>query len=387
MIRDAVARYASRFHPLLAGGHRVASPLGAWLLLALIAPAAEARLRDALAEILACDVDEAFAAASDLLQHPHAEVALGSAIWHSPTVETLRLLDLVRSLAPPADSGPVPSQAAANAWARERTGGLIEQFPLELTDVVVLLATAIAAKVSWEVPFELCGPDDLLLPADEAFAGRPMLGNGAEPEWCGFVESDVGLVAGFSARSQGGLVVTSVVADPAAEPAAVLDATHRIAIAVAAGEPPKARSLFDLPLGDGPAWRISEARVSSPGDERYEARLPAWEGQSDHDLLAAADVGFGEAVSLIFSLLPPASYLADARQSAIARYTREGFEAAAITSVGVRASAMWADQHDRRTARIEFTRPHAVVAATEGDGHWDGLPVFAAWVAQAVPAE
>jgi len=40
-----------------------------------------------------------------------------------------------------------------------------------------------------------------------------------------------------------------------------------------------------------------------------------------------------------------------------------------------------------RTARIEFTRPHAVVAVTEGEGGWDGLPVFAAWVEQAVPAQ
>ncbi|HKC27834.1 MAG TPA: hypothetical protein VKB75_07460, partial [Jatrophihabitans sp.] len=313
-------------------------------------------------------------------------VRLGSAVWHSPTVETPRLLELVRRLAPPADAGPLPSQTEADAWARERTGGLINKFPLDVARFAVVLATAIASKVSWEIPFEIRQPDDLLLPSDPAFAGRPVLGNPYQPEWCGFVDTEIGLVAGHTARSLHGLFVTSVVADAGAAPTAVLEVAQRVAIAVAAGDPPESRSLFELPLGDGAAWRISESMTSSPGRERYEVRLPAWEAQSDHQLLENPELGFREAVSVLLSLLPPAQYQADAKQRAMARYTREGFEAAAVTAAGVRVSAIWADEHRQRSARIEFTRPHAVVAATSGSGHWDGLPVFAAWVTQAVPA-
>jgi hypothetical protein len=65
-----------------------------------------------------------------------------------------------------------------------------------------------------------------------------------------------------------------------------------------------------------------------------------------------------------------------------------GFEAAAVTSLGVRAAAAIMRTPRRvRTARVEFTRPHAVVAATAGAGDWDGLPILSAWVAEAVPAE
>ena len=39
ILRDAVAGYARRLHAAAGPGHHVASPLGAWLLLALCAPA------------------------------------------------------------------------------------------------------------------------------------------------------------------------------------------------------------------------------------------------------------------------------------------------------------------------------------------------------------
>lgn len=58
-----------------------------------------------------------------------------------------------------------------------------------------------------------------------------------------------------------------------------------------------------------------------------------------------------------------------------------------MTGLAVATSASLPREDRVRTARVEFTRPHAVVAATEGDGDWDGLPVFSAWVAEAVPAE
>ena len=393
MIRDAVASYGGRFHRLLGDEHDAASPLGAWLLLALVAPAADAGLRARLTDVLGCDIDDAFEAATELLRDPHPELVLGSAIWHDPAYATDRLVGLLQRLSPPADAGPIPSQADVDAWARERTLGLIEKFPIdvEIGDPLgVLLATAIAAKVSWEVPFVLAEPTAAELPTAAGFAGLPLLHGPGSAAWQGFVDTDAGLVAAFSARSQDGLLVTSAVGEPSAAAAGVLDAAQQIAIAVASGRPPVARSLFELPLGDGPSWRITEQTISYTGrDERYEVLLPAWETRSEHNLLDQPDLGFADAGRVLIALLKPApGYYAEAKQSAMARYTREGFEAAAVTALGVRvASAQLPQDGPVRTARIEFTRPHAVVAATAGNGLWDGLPVFAAWVAQAVPAE
>jgi hypothetical protein len=47
-----VARYARRFHAVIGWRHHVASPLGAWLLLALCAPAASGAQRRELIDVL-----------------------------------------------------------------------------------------------------------------------------------------------------------------------------------------------------------------------------------------------------------------------------------------------------------------------------------------------
>lgn len=388
MIREAVAQYATRFHRMLGGTHGVASPFGAWLLLALVAPAASGTRRTALADVLGCDPDEAFAAATRMVHEPHAELVLGAAAWHDPGYESEALLGFLRRLAAHADTGPIPTQPEVDAWAREHTLGLIERFPLDLDpSVVLLLATAIAAKVSWYAPFLLAPAESALLPADAAFAGKPLLRDPGARAWGGILQTHAGLLAGYVAQSPDGLYVMSAIGEPGADPSAVLDATEALATEIASGGRPEPTSLFDLPLGDGPAWRITEETTSFTGSpERYEFLLPAWEATSDHELLGR-DLGFAEAGAALIALLPPNGYQLDARQSAMARYTREGFEAAAVTGMAVATSARSPREGLVRTARVEFTRPHAVVAATSGDGDWDGLPVFSAWVAEAVPAE
>jgi hypothetical protein len=154
-----------------------------------------------------------------------------------------------------------------------------------------------------------------------------------------------------------------------------------VAPALAVGRAVTRRSLFDLPLGEGPLWSITErtAPVRSPGgrEERCTAVLPAWSARSEHDL-SAPDLGFAAAAQ---ALAPGDPW--QARQAAMARYTRTGFEAAAVTGVAV-AMAMRPPPGPGliRTAELRFGHPYAVVAVTAGDGPWHGLPVFSAWVAQ-----
>src|SRR5512144_2876217 len=70
-----VARYAELFNSVFANGtHSVTSPLGAWLLLSLVARAATGATRSRLEELLHTDADDAFRRASALLAHPHAAV-------------------------------------------------------------------------------------------------------------------------------------------------------------------------------------------------------------------------------------------------------------------------------------------------------------------------
>jgi len=81
----------------------------------------------------------------------------------------------------------------------------------------------------------------------------------------------------------------------------------------------------------------------------------------------------------------------------MARYTRLGFEAAAVTAmgfaVGMRMPGMM------RIGELRFGHPYAVVAVAASDGdtepgsaddwpdRWNGVPVFSAWVTEPGEAE
>ncbi len=72
-----------------------------------------------------------------------------------------------------------------------------------------------------------------------------------------------------------------------------------------------------------------------------------------------------------------------ARQSAVARYGRYGFEAAAVTAIAVRGAMV--SRLPSRSATLRFGHPYAVVAVVGGGRRrdpWAGVPVFAAWVSE-----
>jgi hypothetical protein len=362
-IAPLIARYADRFHRAVDGSQHVASPLGAWLLLALVAPAATGAVREGLAEILGASPEDARDAAAALLAKPHPAVASAAAVWRGPEV-VAALQSWLAELPAAVEVGGIPSQADADRWAAERTLGLIERFPLEIRpDTVVVLASALATNVDWEVPFQLAPSAELRSP----WSGRVAQVLRSVPQHEAYIASSpVGDVAVHTARSADGLAVTSVIADPAVAAAEVL--------AVAHGSLAR-RSLFELQLGDSPLWTIAETHGHG---QQHIALLPTWSARSEHDLMRP-ELGFPAAAQALVELLPTGQYRADATQSALARYTRTGFEAAAVTAMGIRAVAVINGR--KRTATLRFGHPYAVVARANG-GEWDGVPVFSAWVTE-----
>lgn len=362
-VASLIARYADRFHRAVAGDHHVASPLGAWLVLALAAPAATGALREELAEVLGASPEDARDASAALLAKPHAAVVSAAAVWRRPD-----LVDALQSwlagLPAAVEVGGIPSQVDADRWAAEHTLGLIERFPLEITpDTVLVLSSALATSVDWEAPFELVPSSELRSP----WGDRVSQVLRSVPQHEAYIASSpVGDVAVHTARSADGLAVTSVIADSAVAPPDVLAAAHG---------PLSRRSLFDLQLGDSPLWTITESRGHG---EQHTAVLPTWSAQSEHDLMRP-EFGFPAAARALIELLPPKPYEAEAKQAALARYTRTGFEAAAVTAMGIAAAAVIEGR--KRTATLRFGHPYAVVARAIG-GEWDGVPVFSAWITE-----
>ena len=384
---ETVCRYAERMHARIPATHYVASPLGAWLVLALASTAVDdGALRAELADALGLPPEAALAAARRLLGQPHTAVHLAAAAWHRAASQGLAAW--LATLGDAVESGPIPSQREADQWAANRTVDLIKRFPLAIdVRTVLVLVTAVATKIEWQTAFTICGANELELARAQEFADTARwLRSPRGAAYERIVDTADGLLAVHAmASSNADMLVVSVVGDAEVARTAVLGHCHRIAVALARGEAVEGeRSLFDLPLGTGHSWLLEERSDSgSAAREQFDVVLPAWSAQSTHALLKLDVPGFRTAAEVLRMLVDGAG--TDAAQVAMARYTRTGFEAAAITGIGVAVSAVRRPvMHTIRRARVEFGHPYAVVAvATGGPGPWTGVPLFSAWVAAA----
>jgi hypothetical protein len=388
----SIARYAERLHARAGTHHHVASPLGAWLLLALVGTASSGPAREQVEGALGLDIETAAGIAATLLDNPHPAVPSAAAVW-SKTV-TDALADWLRRLPTRVQTGGLPTQQELDAWAREHTLGLIERFPVELApDTALVAATALATKVSWQEPFEVVPAAELGPASGWAARVEHVLASpedGHTHQQFIAVTARAGEVVVHAAYAQDDLLVVSVAAAAEVPPVDVLAAAYEIATAIATYRPVNRRSLFDLPLTDTPLWTISErpaqVQAANGREERCRAVLPAWSARTEHDL-GTAELGFPAAAHALSGLLELPEYMYEAKQSAMARYGRLGFEAAAVTGFAV-AAGMMASLRDGvcREAQLRFAHPYAVVAVATG-GTWDGLPVFSAWITEVEEVE
>ncbi|MEU5785429.1 hypothetical protein [Micromonospora lupini] len=402
-LHGPLAAYAERLHATIGDRHHVASPLGAWLLLALSAATADAdpvpgpeTATGRLADALGTDLARAAEVARTLLDAPHPLVASATALWLRPGRLTDEPAGWRAALPTATEVGTLPDQAGLDAWAREHTDGLIETFPLKVhPDVVFALASALATRISWAQPFEVT--DARALGPASAWTRdlRRALRSPGHGHQGAIVTTDrAGDVIVHAARAQAtdgaGLVVLSVAAAPHVTSADVLAVAYDLSAGAADGaQPAGRRSLFDLPLGDTALWTLREERVRTRArdgrEERHSAVLPCWSARSEHDLTAES-LGFPAATAALAGALAQPVQGFEARQVAMARYGRYGFEAAAVT--GMFGTVSLPPEGVARTAEMRFGHPYAVVAVatdTRADGvtgPWHGVPVFSAWVTE-----
>ena len=289
----SVARFAERIHALAGGTHHVASPLGAWMLLALSA-SADGDPPTPLEEVLGGAPNEAIELTCRLLADPHPLVACALALWErDPTNEAL--LRWKKGLPPQVETGVIPSKAELDEWAERHTLGIIKEFPGEIKPwMTVLMASALATKVTWREPFDIVPASELgsssrwsdqvqwVLRTPEMSSHRQFI---ADTE-------RAGRVAVQAADAEGGLAVLSVIASEDVPAVDVIAAAYQVAGGEegrSAGSGFSGRSLFDLPLGETPSWTISEEAVETTDPEGREERyldttLPAWSAETELNL-------------------------------------------------------------------------------------------------------
>ena len=399
--------YATRFHATISGGHHVASPLGAWLLLALCAPASSGRLREELARVLGMNVDSAFSHASHLLDRPHPAVPAAFGAWTAAGVGGPELARWLSWLPVHTARGPIPTQAELDAWVKRESRGVLDRSSASIHPLIVaLLVSVLATKVDWFDPFEIAPASELGPWSRWGDSLTRVLTSSGRDEGAQYIARTerIGDLAVHIARARGGIDVVSVIADAEVAPGDVLDAAYEIAMALANEEPIARVSLYDLPPGDTPRWTITEREIEWPEAgarlESYRTVLPAWSATSTHVLDDPA-LGFDGAAEAIRQLLGVPDAVVQVQQAVRARYSRTGFEAAAETSmsfVGM-SSERVKSRARMRTATLRFCHPYAVVAVVRVGADydleermvvrraWGGLPVFSAWVGEAEEAE
>ena len=346
----------------------VLSGAGLWPLLALLASAADEQAGAELAAALGRPVDTAQQEALELIDVLRTGISTTAALglW---TREGTPLREEWSSGLPAGVVGTLTDQAALDQWASDETDGLIDKFPLQLTPATVLvLASALAARVKWRTPFE----------------GYPRDRNweSAQPDQQQLSRTtyDLGIAAVLDDT------VTRVVVEGDGDvDVHLLLGTQQSAEVLATGLRELSGEAQVLPAsdldGDGPGLTVRRVPSSHPNDMVCLA-LPSFEITAKHDLMNNVDLfglrSLSESDTSHLPLLSPVPlFVSEGVQDVLARFFAEGFEAAAVTAFGIAVgSAMPRERYEITLVDVTFDRPFGFIAVHRPSR----LAVVAGWV-------
>ena len=346
----------------------VLSGAGLWPLLALLASAADEQAGAELAAALGRPVDIAQQEALELIDVLRTGVSTTAALglW---TREGTPLREEWSSGLPAGVVGTLTDQAALDQWASDETGGLIDKFPLQLTPATVLvLASALAARVKWRTPFE----------------GYPRDRNweSAQPDQQQLSRTtyDLGIAAVLDdtvtrvvVEGDGDVDVHLLIGTQ--QPAEVL----AVGLRELSGE---AQVCLAAELeGDGPGLTVERVSSIDP-DDMVCLALPSFEITAKHNLMEHVDLfglrSLSESDTSHLPLLSPVPlFVSEGVQDVLARFFAEGFEAAAVTAFGIAVgSAMPRERYEITLVDVTFDRPFGFIAVHRPSR----LAVVAGWV-------
>lgn len=370
--KTIIDNFSETFHKEY-DGHRVASPLGAWMLLAYVA-VEHPNPSEKLMQRLGCSTAEAKEILVTLMKDKPAVLATAVNAWvssengHFPSVQKwMKAAEGVGDI-----KVKTPSKDELDAWTQENSLGLIETFPLEIDPdtFVSMFATLLATKIDWETPFEVL-PDKMMEKAwkQEKFLKEPN-SKGAN---ISFYEDETGLYAIHEATNEDvSLSVLSVIAvDPETPEADVM------AVARKAASDDIANVSYQSLDVTTDTLKVEDFMTSSKNDS-FTTLLPAWKTENTYEIGEAPTLAFDDVAQRFNDF----DMQMNAVQVAVAEYNRTGFEAAALTAMMIGARSCLPKMTMRKAVTLNFNHPYAVIAVVR-EGTWKNLPVFDGWVSEA----
>lgn len=379
---EAVNDLTTRWVRVLPPGNTVVSGLGLWPLLAILATAADEPGRSELAEAASVDAARGSAQAAELIRTIDAADDLHAAlgVW---VHEQLKLSERFDSVIPAALTGTLTGDLAGDkakldAWAAEHTDNLIREMPLDVTpDLAVVLASALSLRTTWSRPFK----EQLKRVYDGPWAGGTW-------HWLERSDRDLDTVrlhgdglSVITVRGDADVDVLLGVGTTEAGRPDVLAGLLAAAYRPAEGEPGSALVGRAEP-GQEVAPGIKIGLTTAPEPE-VKLSLPSFSVTAEHDLLAKSElfglrtVSSDPGASGHFSAISPVPLrLGQAKQSVLARFFATGFEAAAVTAMGMMRTSMPTNQ--ARRLDVELSRPFGFVAVHRETR----LPIVAGWIDQ-----
>ena len=353
----------------LGSGDFALSGAGLWPLLALLVSAADEEAGAELTTAIGRPAESGQRDALELIEILRGGVSTTAALG----VWTRKGIPLDEQWAAGLPEGVVRAltdQAALDRWASAQTNGLIEEFPLEVTpEIVLILASALAARVKWRTPFD-ASPRGKRVSWDDP--GEP------DQQWLRRKTYDLseaavldGAVSRIVVEGDGDVDVHLLLGEQ--QPSAVLAAGLR----ELAGEA-EVRSVAE---SGGPGLNVRRVPSSSRQDI-LGLRVPSFEITTRHDLMEHAELfGLRLVADPITSHLPHLSpvplFVSDGVQDVLARFFAEGFEAAAVTAFGLAATGVPPDEpYEVTFVEATFDRPFGFIAVHRPSR----LAVVAGWV-------
>jgi serine protease inhibitor len=351
-------------HPTVSSGAAV------WPLLAIVAGAAAGAARDELAVAVGIDPNTGTQAGRALLDALTVTEGVSAALGLWSRAELPIRPEFLDELPPgvhekfTGDLG--ADQAMLDAWAQDRTDGMIKRMPVRIdTSTLLLLASALTVRTTWRQPFGKTrspGPWPLMTRTTEA----PSIVRANTSVACVRIEGDNG-------------IDVELVIGPVGVPA---NETLSAGLAVVTGAA-EARSGDELLDGAPAPGIVVDHTVSTTNTPQCVVEAPKFTVRASHDLTAFPEV-FGLATVLDPSeqRLPGISErpiaVGKAAQDAIAEFTDTGFRAAAVTAMTMAPAGMVrrVQEYEVRRVTATFDRPYGFLAVHRATG----LILVSGWV-------